>query len=236
MSQATQPDHSSRFAARSAKLFTIGKVLSLLNPEFPDLMPSKLRFLEEQGLVTPQRTASGYRKFTEQDVERLKIVLELQRDKYLPLKVIREFLNDLDEGRQPQLPGSEPLNTTSIRVVPMKFSLEQLIEETAITTELIEQAQEAALIGQEPFAPSDVAIARSLVHLSRFGLTPRHLRGIKLAVDRDAAIIQGVVAPVLRKNDTGSRSRAAHYALEIDNQFSVIRAELMRSLLGEIDA
>ena len=86
------------FAARAVKLFTIGQVLNVLSPNFPDLTPSKLRFLEEQGLVTPQRTDSGYRKFTDLDIERIRIVLELQRDQYLPLKVIRAYLAELDEG------------------------------------------------------------------------------------------------------------------------------------------
>ncbi|MEN9970681.1 MAG: hypothetical protein RLZZ229_889, partial [Actinomycetota bacterium] len=93
------------FAARAVKLFTIGQVLNVLSPNFPDLTPSKLRFLEEQGLVTPQRTDSGYRKFTDLDIERIRIVLELQRDQYLPLKVIRAYLAELDEGKQPSLPG-----------------------------------------------------------------------------------------------------------------------------------
>ena len=84
------------FEARQAKLFNIGHVLAELNKDFEDLSPSKLRFLEEQGLVSPQRTASGYRKFTQLDIERIRIVLELQRDQYLPLKVIRSYLADLD--------------------------------------------------------------------------------------------------------------------------------------------
>jgi DNA-binding transcriptional MerR regulator len=81
-----------RAISSSGKLFTIGQVLSVLNPEFPDLSPSKLRFLEEQGLIEPQRTPAGYRKFSEQDVQRTRVILELQRDQYLPLRVIRDYL------------------------------------------------------------------------------------------------------------------------------------------------
>lgn len=95
------------FTARPAKLFTIGQVLNILDPEFPDLSTSKLRFLEEQGLVTPQRTASGYRKFSEHDVERIRIILELQRTRFLPLKVIGNYLDELDEGKAPVLPSGE---------------------------------------------------------------------------------------------------------------------------------
>ena len=91
------------------------------------------------------------------------------------------------------------------------------------------------LINQEPFEASDVEIARAIVHLQRFGIQPRHLRGIKASAEREIGIIEGVVAPVLSKNDTASRSRAAHYAAEIENQFSSIRAELIRSVIGKID-
>jgi DNA-binding transcriptional MerR regulator len=223
------------YAARPSKLFNIGQVLNVLNPDFPDLTPSKLRFLEEQGLVTPQRTPSGYRKFTELDIERIQIVLELQRDQYLPLKVIRNYLADLDEGRQPNLPGGT-VNPQHLRQGKgKKFTNLELIAETAITDALIQEAQDVLLIGQEPFEASDVEIARAIVHLQRFGIQPRHLRGIKASAEREIGIIEGVVAPVLGKNDTASRSRAAHYAAEIENQFSSIRAELKPSVISKID-
>lgn len=223
-------------SARAAKLLTIGKVLNQLSPEFPDLTPSKLRFLEEQGLVTPQRTESGYRKFTEADVERLRIVLELQRDKYLPLKVIRDYLADLDAGKKPTLPGETSVNSAHIKQIRnRKFSLIEMIAETAISDDLLHQAQEVQLLGIEPFESSDVEIARALVHLQRFGIAPRHLRGLKAAADREIGVIEGVIAPVLRKNDTGARSRAAHYAAEIENQFAAIRNELIRAVINKID-
>ncbi len=233
MAQALATSLSS---ARAAKLLTIGKVLNQLSPEFPDLTPSKLRFLEEQGLVTPQRTDSGYRKFTESDVERLRIVLELQRDKYLPLKVIRDYLADLDAGKNPTLPGETSVNSTHVRQIRnRKFSLIEMVAETAISDDLLHQAQEVQLLGAEPFESSDVEIARALVHLQRFGIAPRHLRGLKAAADREIGVIEGVIAPVLRKNDTGARSRAAHYAAEIENQFAAIRNELIRAVINKID-
>ena len=221
--------------ARSSKLFTIGRVLSILELDFPELSPSKLRFLEDQGLVTPQRTDAGYRKFTESDVDRLRIILELQRDQYLPLKVIRQYLDDLDAGKSPKLPSSaEP---KSLRLKSgKKFSELELIAETAITPALITDAQEVGLLANEPFSVADVNIARSVVQLQRFGIAPRHLRGLKAAADREIGIIEGVVAPILAKNETGSRSRAAHFAEEIENQFASIRAEIIRSVIGKIDS
>lgn len=225
------------FEARQSKLFNIGHVLAELNKDFQDLSPSKLRFLEEQGLVSPQRTASGYRKFTQLDIERIRIVLELQRDQYLPLKVIRAYLAELDEGKQPSLPSGASVNPQHLRQARSKsFSKIELIAETAITDALIAEAQDVNLIGVEPFETKDVEIARAIVHLQRFGIAPRHLRGLKASADREIGIIEGVVAPVLSKNDTANRSRAAHYAAEIENQFASIRAELIRSVIGKIDA
>lgn len=225
------------FEARQTKLFNIGHVLAELNKDFEDLSPSKLRFLEEQGLVSPQRTASGYRKFTQLDIERIRIVLELQRDQYLPLKVIRAYLADLDAGKQPSLPSGASVNPQHLRQARNKtFTKIELIAETAITDSLISEAQDVNLIGVEPFESKDVEIARAIVHLQRFGIAPRHLRGLKASTDREIGIIEGVVAPVLSKNDTANRSRAAHYAAEIENQFASIRAELIRSVIGKIDA
>lgn len=221
---------------RAAKFYTIGQVLNLLNPTFSDLSPSKLRFLEEQGLVTPQRSDAGYRKFTEQDVDRIRIVLELQRDKYLPLKVIREYLDDLDAGRQPALPGSVESETHRKLVSRKRFSQIELIAETAITDSQIAEAQELGLLAEEPFDASAVEIARALVQLQRFGITPRHLRGLKASTEREIGIIEGVVAPVLAKGSTASRSRAAHYALEIGSLFSAIRAEMIRAAASKIDS
>jgi DNA-binding transcriptional MerR regulator len=224
------------FEARQTKLFNIGHVLAELNKDFEDLSPSKLRFLEEQGLVSPQRTASGYRKFTQLDIERIRIVLELQRDQYLPLKVIRAYLADLDAGKQPSLPSGASVNPQHLRQARNKtFTKIELIAETAITDSLISEAQDVNLIGVEPFESKDVEIARAIVHLQRFGIAPRHLRGLKASTDREIGIIEGVVAPVLSKNDTANRSRAAHYAAEIENQFASIRAELIRSVIGKID-
>ena len=224
------------FSARPAKLFTIGQVLNVLNPEFPDLSSSKLRYLEEEGLVTPQRTPNGYRKFTENDVERIRIILELQRTRYLPLKVIGAYLDDLDSGMNPHLPaGSDTPEPVRRRLLARKLTALELTSETGISDGLIAEAQELKLLGSEPFDYSAIEIARSLVLLQRFGISPRHLRGLKAAVDRDIGIIEGVVAPVVAKNDTSSRSKAAHFAAEIAQHFAVIRSELVQSSIRQID-
>lgn len=222
------------FKPHVVRLLTIGQVLNQLTAQFPDLSPSKLRFLEEQGLVQPQRTESGYRKFTDLDVERIRIILELQRDQYLPLKVIRQYLADLDAGKNPTI-GSGPKPQLGKVVRRKKISKIELIAETAITDKLISEAQEVNLLPLEPFDGSAIEIARAIVHLQRFGIQPRHLRGLKSSTDREIGIIEGVVAPVLGKNDASSRSRAAHYAAEIENQFAAIRSTLMHNVIDRID-
>lgn len=218
------------YPAPSGKQHTIGRVIELLKPEFPDLSPSKVRFLEEQGLIAPFRTASGYRKYSDQHIERIRLVLELQRDKFLPLKVIRTYLEDLDAGKQPALP-----NETRRPSVNTKFKKIELIAETGINETLLAEAQLHKLIGVEPFAFSDIEIARALMNLQRFGIAPRHLRGIKTAADRDLGLIQGVIATIKKQRDPAAKSRAAQYANEIEADFALIRSEIIRSVIDLID-
>ena len=221
---------TSLFGARAVKLSTIGRVIELLTSEFPDLTPSKICFLEEQGLVTPHRTESGYRKFSDADIERVKLVLELQRDKFLPLRVIKSYLDDIDAGKQPSLPSA-----TRRPSVNRKFSKLELVAESGINETLLAEAQANSLISAEPFEFSDIEIARSLMQLSRFGISARHLRGIKTAADRDLGLINGVVASVKKQRDASAKSRAAEYASEIESHFAVIRSELIRSVIDKID-
>jgi DNA-binding transcriptional MerR regulator len=224
-----------RAISSSGKLFTIGQVLSVLNPEFPDLSPSKLRFLEEQGLIEPQRTPAGYRKFSEQDVQRTRVILELQRDQYLPLRVIRDYLEQLDAGKSPNLPQVQSSVSKLQPKNPIKLTKVALMSETGISAGLLQEAQTLSLIAKEPFESADLEIARAIVHLQRFGISPRHLRGLKASAEREIGIIEGVVAPVLGKNEAASKSRAAHYAQEIENQFATIRGELIKSVISKID-
>jgi DNA-binding transcriptional MerR regulator len=218
------------FGSRPSKLSTIGTVIDLLKSDFPDLTPSKIRFLEEQGLINPHRTESGYRKYDEFHLERVKLVLELQRDKFLPLRVIKSYLDDIDAGKQPSLP-------TGIRrpSVSREFSKLELLAESGINETLLAEAQANSLIGVGPFEFSDIEIARSLVQLSRFGISARHLRSIKTAADRDIGLIQGVVASVKKQRDPSAKSRAAEYASEIESHFALIRSELIRSIIDKID-
>jgi DNA-binding transcriptional MerR regulator len=189
-----------------AKLLTIGQVLNLLRGEFRDLTNSKLRFLEDQGLVTPLRTESGYRKFSQTDVERLRQALQLQRDHFLPLKVIKEYFEDLDAGRQPNLPGVP--EAKPVRSRAKKLTALDLVSQSGITDNIILAAKDAKLIGDGPFGVNDVEIAKALVELQKFGLTPRHLTALRVEAEREIGIIEGVIKPVLTRKDTASRAKA----------------------------
>src|ERR687898_131710 len=145
------PASSARERSASAGLLSIGQVLARLSPEFPNLTSSKLRFLEVQGIVTPTRTESGYRKFSQDDLERLRLALTLQRDHYMPLVVIREYLADVDAGRDPAPPAAAP----------------QLRNDATST---------GVLTAPDGSSDQAVALLRALLALDRPGIEPRHVR------------------------------------------------------------
>jgi DNA-binding transcriptional MerR regulator len=214
-----------------SKLYTIGQVLNVLKPEFGDLSPSKLRFLEDQGLITPERTESGYRKYSETEIERLKVVLTLQRDQYLPLKVIREHLDELDAGRTPLLPQATPVTLRR----GQKFSTAQLKAESGLGDIAFREATELGLFSAQPHSSHEVEIAFALSALEQFGIQPRHLRGLKSATEREVGIITGVTEPILRKKAPESAARAAHVAQEIAERFGAIRSHLIAQVIEDIE-
>ena len=224
-----------RHIAGGQKLYTIGQVINQLNGDYPGLTSSKLRFLEDEGLMTPQRTASGYRKYSSDDVERLRIILELQNRK-LPLKVIFDYLSQLDSGLAATLPGDQEAPELVVRRLrARKITKIELISETGITEAMITDAQDMKLLTSEPFDYSDLEIANALVNLRRYGITPRHLQGHKTLIDREIAIIDGVLAPVKKRRDPAARAQTAEYAREIEQMFNKIRVELINGFITKID-
>jgi len=218
----------------SADLLTIGQVLARLKPEFPDLSNSKLRFLEERQLVTPVRTASGYRKFSSADVERLRFILGLQRDHYLPLKVIRQHLDDLDAGRPSTLPtGSAPVSMLS---TVRRFSRADLLRETGASSALLDDAIASSLISpSETYGDEPLAVLVALVELGRSGIEPRHLRSFRAAAERELSLIESALASVARRRDPAGRARVAELSRELAGQLEVVRTSLIRSALDRID-
>ena len=217
------------------QLLSIGQVLARLSPEFPDLSPSKLRFLEERHLVTPSRTESGYRKFSPTDLERLRLVLTMQRDYYLPLKVIRGYLDDLDAGREPQLPGGVTVSGPSMLPSDRRLTRDELIKEAGATPMLLGDAVTASLIvAAEHYGDDSLAVLKALVELQRSGIEPRHLRGFRAAAERELGLIESALIPVARRKDASSRAKALDLAGEIAGQLEVVRSNLIRSALSRL--
>ncbi len=194
-------------APTQRRLLTIGAVCRRLKPEFADISISKIRYLEDQGLLTPRRTQGGYRLFSEEDVERLETILRLQRDEFLPLRVIRQELSATsakERKRRRPIALDEPED---------ELELGELCERAAITSELVRELEEFGLLqprlegGDRRFVWSDVEIAATCAKLSRYGIAPRHLRAFRTAADREASLLEALVAPALR-----SRSPERHRA------------------------
>jgi DNA-binding transcriptional MerR regulator len=218
-----------------SSLLSIGQVLARLSPEFPDLSPSKLRFLEERNLVTPSRTDSGYRKFSPTDLERLRLVLSMQRDYYLPLKVIRSYLEDLDAGREPVLPGGATVTAPSMLSGDRRLSRTELIKESGANAMLVNDAITASLIvAGDHFGDDALAVLRALVELQRSGIEPRHLRGFRAAAERELGLIESALIPVTRRKDASSRAKALEMAREIAGHLEIVRSSLIRSALGKL--
>ena len=190
------------------RLHTIGAVCARLQPEFPDISISKIRYLEDQGLLTPKRTRGGYRLFSEDDVERLETILRLQRDEFLPLRVIRQELASgagaaRKRSRQAGLGDREE-----------ELDLGELCERAAITPELARELEEYGLLqprregGEKLYPAGDVEIAVACSKLARFGISARHLRTFRTAADREAGLLEQLVAPSLRSRNAERREAA----------------------------
>jgi DNA-binding transcriptional MerR regulator len=187
------------------RLLTIGAVCGRLKAEFADISISKIRYLEDQGLLAPRRTQGGYRLFTEEDVERLETILRLQRDEFLPLRVIRqELASPYSKERRRRRP-------TGLTGEEADLDLEELCERAGVTVQLARELEEYGLIaptvrdGEKRYLESDVDVAGACGGLSRFGITGRHLRTFRTAADRQAALLEQLVAPALRARNAERR-------------------------------
>lgn len=227
---------SAKPARASSGLLSIGQVLQRLANEFEDLSPSKIRFLEDQGLVTPERTSSGYRKFSAEHVDRIRTILTLQRDHYLPLKVIRSYLDDVDAGRQPQLPGGNlELAGPSILSTERRLNRVELLDETGASRRLLLDAQQAQMVpSAEPYSDQTVSVMKALVELAEFGIEPRHLRGMRSTAAREAALIEQAVKPIAGKRSVDAKSNAEATAQSLAGHIQSIREVLTQSALSGI--
>ncbi|WP_308249307.1 transcriptional regulator FtsR [Nocardioides jiangsuensis] len=216
-----------RAAASSRSRMSIGEVLSLLRADFPEVSISKIRFLETEGLIEPERTPSGYRKFSHRDVERLRYVLTSQREHYLPLKVIKEHLDAIDRGLEPpaasgtgpQVPrvvlagdGYPSADSFSAEPSELRLSRAELVSGAEIDDAFLEQLEMFGLVKPRPgtshYDGEALVIAKTAGELAAFGLEPRHLRAFKTAADREVGLVEQVVSPMQRGRDAGAKARA----------------------------
>ncbi len=194
------------FDVGDEKLFTIGSVVERLHGEFPDISVSKLRYLEEQGLVTPRRTKSGYRLYSQDDFGRLVRVLGMQRDEYLPLKVIRR---ELERSPASALPSArQGLRKTALLAVGegREYTAEEIQQMTGANATLLSELEEFELVharqvsGVRRYTETDAGIVGAAAQLALLGLRPKNLRVVKSAVDREIGLIEQVLLPALKSN------------------------------------
>jgi DNA-binding transcriptional MerR regulator len=224
---------------------SIGEVLSKLRPEFPDVTISKIRFLETEGLIDPQRTPSGYRKFTTADLERLRYVLLAQRDAYLPLKVIKENLDAIDRGLTPpkqpggaptvRLAGSESSVENFHARSDIRLSREELLSSSNLKDEQLVEIEGYGLItAKGRFYDGDaLSIATAVAALASFGIEARHLRAFKTAADREVGLVQQVVTPLFKQKNTESKARAEELVKELSSLSIQLHTALVRAGLNE---
>lgn len=220
--------------APARSLLSIGQVLAKLSPEFTDLTPSKLRFLEEQGLVTPARTASGYRKFSPADVDRLRLVLSMQRDHYLPLKVIRQHLEEIDSGANPALPNATSLAADSLLVSRIRYTREDVAKIAGASLNLLQDAVSAGMIEPaESYGEETVAVLAAIAELQRSGIEPRHMRTMKASAEREYSLIERALVPVTHRQGAASKARAAERAHDIARHIETVRSQLLRQIISQ---
>jgi DNA-binding transcriptional MerR regulator len=223
----------------------IGQVLDLLRSDFPGISIPKIRFLEDKGLIAPERTPSGYRKFSTDDVERLRYVLRMQRDHYLPLKVIGEHLDAMDRGLEPPpietvvptvpqvaladdgLPSPESFGRRS----DLRLSRKELIKTAGVDETLLAALENFGLIKPRPgtghYDTDALVIAKTAAELAEFGFEPRHLRAFKNAADREVGLVEQVVAPMRSSRDAGASARAD----DAVNQIAALSVKLHATLV-----
>ncbi|MFG3549097.1 MerR family transcriptional regulator [Streptomyces sp. NPDC047725] len=228
-------------AAADSGLMSIGSVLNTLRDEFPDITISKIRFLEAEGLVEPRRTPAGYRKFSAHDVERLGQVLRMQRDHYLPLKVIREHLDAVERGEAVRLPSlgkqrdGEAVPEPAEGPTVARIGRDELLAAAGIGEQELSEWESYGLLAPQADGAYDaeaVTVATLVVQLGRFGIEPRHLRVMKAAADREAGLVDQVVAPLKRHRNPQTRAHAEARTKEIAGLAVKLHAALVQSALG----
>jgi DNA-binding transcriptional MerR regulator len=231
---------------------SIGAVLDLLRGDFPDVTISKIRFLEAEGLVTPERTASGYRRFTAYDCARLRFVLTAQRDQYLPLKVIKAQLDAQSDGELPQIgsaygvPRLVPVDGTfddgatglsGVAPTQVRLRREDLLSRSGIDEALLNELLKAGVIRPGTagfFDEHSVVIAQCARALAEYGVEPRHLRAFRSAADRQSDLIAQIAGPVVKAGKAGARDRADDLAREVAALAITLHTSLIKAAVRDV--
>ena len=201
-------------------LVGIGQVLEELRQDFPDVSPSKIRFLEAEGLIAPERASSGYRRFAVADIERLRFILTAQRDEYLPLRVIKERL-DAASGDGAGAAASAAALTRS-----------ELLEATGADEALLAELEDYGLVRHaRTYGTEALTVVRCAVAVREYGIQPRHLRAVKAAADREISLVEQVVAPLARQK--GSREPALRAARDVAGHIARLHATLVEDGLTD---
>jgi DNA-binding transcriptional MerR regulator len=233
-------------------LMSIGGVLSQLQADFPDVTITKIRFLEDQGLVKPDRTPAGYRKYSSDDVARLRYILRQQRDHYLPLRVIREQLDSIDRGVHGAPSGGvpRPAQPTIVDNAPtpenfastpatLRLTEEELLNTAGLRVEQLRELEQFGLVSRLAGGYYDddaLTVATVIGELARFGIEGRHLRGFKSAADREVGLFEQIVGPMVKQRGGDGRAKADEAVRELAALSVRLHASLvqigMRGILG----
>jgi len=234
---------------------SIGAVLESLRPDFPDVTISKIRFLEAEGLVTPQRSGSGYRRFTAYDCARLRFILTAQRDHYLPLKVIKSQLDAQPDGALPetgtsygvprlvQVPANgdgadgSAYDTAAVAPAQVRLSREDLLSRSGIDEDLLGALIKAGVVTSGPggfFDEHMVVTAQCAKALADYGVEPRHLRAFRSAADRQSDLIAQIAGPIDKTRKAGARDRADDVAREVAALAITLHTSLIKSAVRDV--
>jgi DNA-binding transcriptional MerR regulator len=226
--------------------FGISEVLAQLRADFPDVSVSKIRFLETEGLLTPARSPSGYRRFCAADVDRLRYILAAQRDQYLPLRVIRDRLARLEPTAESragqsaaQIPRSAHLSQGLSHAADIQpgqpLSRRELVEAAGLTDALLTELETFGLLRRigRHYAPDALHVARTAVALTAYGVEARHLRAVRAAAERETTMIESLVAPIQRQRGAGARELAARTAAELAELVLGLHGALVEGALAE---
>ena len=247
MTAVPQPSASVDRDTDDTPRYTIGEVLSVLRGDFPEVTISKIRYLESEELVHPQRTPSGYRKFSGTDVSRLRYVLAAQRDQYLPLRVIKEHLDALDRGAQTPgraagdgegpVAGRNGAGAGGGQVGSVPLPAAEFARAAGLTDDQLADCVEFGLVGPDSsgrLRPGDLPVARAVAGLAQHGIEPRHLRVYRTAVEREAALLEQLVAPVLLARSEDAHARAGEQLQELAGLSARLHSALLGARLREV--